>query len=174
MNQIARPAAQPDGTPTAEDWAQFLHPLLASVSNPPSQGDFRKRIAAVAFSLPEVRRSMLTRGVQREMVAKCTHWPTAAEVARFFADAIRHEREVREYRERPMLNAPEPTPRTPEQIAAVRQAAAAATAHLRSIEAGEPELRAVRSAYLPTAHLAATRNRNPLVQAARAMQRAKG
>lgn len=144
-----------DGTPTAEDWAAFLRPLLHAVHNPPDAEGFRKRIAAIAFAAPQVRRSMLTKGVQREMVATCKHWPTAAEVVGFFRDAIAHERALLEYRERPLLMAPEPQARTPEQIAAARASAAAAIAALRAD--GEETRPAVRPAYLSGEALAEAR-----------------
>lgn len=169
MNVTTRPVPS-DGTPTAEDWAAFLRPILASVHNPPSAEDFRKRIAAVAFALPAVRKSMLTTATQREMVAKCKHWPTAAEVAEFFADALRHEREVREYRARPMLTVQEPPPRTPEQIAQAKAAAAETIALLRGA-VSDTDMPPVKPAYLSGEPLARVRDSNPLVQAARALQR---
>ncbi|MBU6189480.1 MAG: hypothetical protein KGR68_09190 [Betaproteobacteria bacterium] len=168
MNVTTRPVPT-DGTPTAEDWAAFLRPILAAVHNPPSVEDFRKRIAAIAFALPAVRRSMLTTATQREMVAKCKHWPTAAEVADFFADALRHEREVREYRARPMLTVQEPPPRTPEQIAHAKATAAETSAVLRGA-ASDADLPPVKPAYLSGEPLARVRDSNPLVRAARAMQ----
>lgn len=146
-----------DGTPTAEDWAAFLRPLLHAVHNPPDAEGFRKRIAAIAFAAPQVRRSMLTKGVQREMVATCKHWPTAAEVVGFFRDAIAHERALLEYRERPLLMAPEAKEKTPEQIAAVRAKAAEAIAALRGgTEGARP---AVKPAYLSGEQLAQVRRK---------------
>lgn len=170
MNAIDRPSAgEPSATPTADEWARFLKPLLFSVINPPAESDLPRKIGAIAFSLPAVRRHMLNVATQREMLAKCKHWPSAAEVGEFFADALRHEREVREYRARPMLTVQEPPPRTPEQIAHAKATAAETIAVLRGT-ASDADLPPVKPAYLSGEPLARVRDSNPLVRAARAMQ----
>jgi hypothetical protein len=162
MNEITKPGVSPTrdsaGTPTAEDWARFLQPLLASVQNPPNAQDFRKRIAAIAFGLPQVTTGMLTTGTQREAVTKFVHWPTVAEVAGLFVDALKHEREVREFRDRPLFIGQDPAQRTPEEIEAVKAKVAALKAEMLGaapIEEREP----VAPRYLAPKHLLAVYER---------------
>lgn len=159
MSQVTKPGTapgNPEATPTADDWAMFLRPLLASVQNPPNAQDFRKRIAAIAFGLPQVTTGMLTVGTQRDAVTKFVHWPTVAEVAGLFADALKHDREVREYRTRPlMLDAPNPAQRTLEEIAAVKAKAEAVKAELRAGTGIEAEREPVTPRFLGPAHLIA-------------------
>jgi hypothetical protein len=163
MNDLTKPGAGPtrDGaaTPTADDWARFLHPLLASVQNPPNAQDFRKRIAAIAFGLPQVTTGMLTTGTQREAVTKFVHWPTVAEVAGLFVDALKHEREVREFRDRPLFIGQDPAQRTPEEIEAVKAKAAEAVATLRAGNGPETEREPVAPRYLAPKHLLAVYER---------------
>jgi hypothetical protein len=148
MNAIDRHnAGESSATPTADEWARFLKPLLFSVINPPAESDLPRKIGAIAFSLPAVRRHMLTTATQRDMLAKCKNWPSAAEVGEFFAENLRHEREMRAYRARPLLTVQERGEPTPQEIEYVRARAAEAKTHLRNIEE-PPEMRKVKAAYL--------------------------
>lgn len=148
MNAIDRHnAGEPSTTPTAEEWARFLKPLLFSVVNPPAESDLPRKVGAIAFSLPEVRRHMLTTATQRDMLAQCKYWPSAAEVGEFFAEDLRHEREMRAFRARPLLTVQERREPTRQEIEYVCARAAEAKAVLRGIEE-PPEMRKVKAAYL--------------------------
>lgn len=139
-------------TATAEDWARFLRPLLAAVPNPPDADDFRKRISAIAFALPDVPRHMMTEWRQRDALRRFKFWPSAADLAEWLAPDLRDERETQHLRLPKPAAEPERGPRTLAEIEAVRAKAREARAVLMTDTA--PQQRApVKPHYLTPAQL---------------------
>lgn len=123
--------ASTHGYATANDWARFLKPVAAGVRNPPTEGDFRARVAAIAHALPDVPAIWLGQAWrQREAMAAWQFWPSAADVAEWVAPYRREERATADMRHRLAAPAPEPErgPRSAAEILAVKQAAAAVMA----------------------------------------------
>lgn len=113
------------GPATAHDWAQFLKPIAAAVRNPPTETDFKARVAAIAHALPDVPAIWLTQAWrQREAMRAWQFWPAVADVAEWLAPYQREERESAERHTRIAAPAPEaPRLRSTAEILAVKQAA---------------------------------------------------
>lgn len=160
MNHLAtiQPGAIIAGTePKAgpREWAVFLKPLVASVRNPPSADEFRAKISAIAFALPDVpARFLAAEWRQRDAMRRFAFWPAAADLAEWLAPDLAAARDTRgrtaEVAAIAASNRPEA--RTAEEVAAVKAKVATLKADLATGTPDRPRLD-VRPAYLNSAQL---------------------
>lgn len=132
MNAVAKR----EGMAEHADWARFLKPVAAAVRNPPTEADFKTRVAAVAMSLPHIPAEWLRQPWrQAEAMRLFQFWPAVFDISQMFADDLKAQRESADMRGR--LSAPKhiaeidfnaaPEP-TPEEIAEVKAKARAVMA----------------------------------------------
>jgi len=133
MNALTQPAAssQHDGPADLGHWATFFRPLLACVSNPPGEQEFRARVMAIAATV-DAPRSLLTSWRQKEAMRRFKFFPTPAEVWDWLAPDLREIRQVASMRSLPAPEPEAPRARTMEEILAVRTKAREAVAELRA------------------------------------------
>ena len=121
MNAIAKR----ERAATAEEWSWFLKPLVMGVAQPPGESDFKARVSAVAFAMPDVPASMLTEFRQREAVRRFRFFPTPNEIAEWLAPDLADRRRTLAVRaaadfSAPRIAADQPAPRTEADRAAAR------------------------------------------------------
>ena len=137
MNEVAR--YDPPILATAVDWQTFLAPIAAAVRNPPSQTDFRLRVASLAAAIPDCPAAVLRKPwLIREACTKSPWWPSVADIAELLSPSLVDHRQAG-MRALVALPAPADEPRqTPsaEEIAAVKGKLAAFKAASASV--GEP------------------------------------
>jgi hypothetical protein len=166
MNHLAtlQPGAIIAGTePKAgpREWAVFLKPLVASVRNPPSADEFRAKISAIAFALPDVpARFLAAEWRQRDAMRRFAFWPAAADLAEWLAPDLAAARDTRgRTAEAAAISPPtRPDARTAEEIAAVKAKVAALKTDMATGTPDRPKLD-VCAAYLTGPQLLASLER---------------
>lgn len=119
---------------TADDWTRFMHPIVAAVRNPPSETEFRARIAAIVHAISVPAEWLRQPWRQTDAMRRFPFWPSVADLAELFADDLKAARETADRTARLSPPAPDEAPRmrTMEEILAVKAAAAAVAAHARA------------------------------------------
>lgn len=155
MNQIA--PQQPHSTATAADWSRFLRPIAAAVRNPPSEQDFKARVAALAMAMPTATADILAKQwLQAEAMRKCQFWPSVADLAEIIQPEINDARRQQSEAVAAISYCPPQmriTP-TPEEAAEVKAKLDAFMAEMRMSSDGQPKP-TVKPAYLSDAALLA-------------------
>jgi hypothetical protein len=78
----------PFSEPVAEDLVQaWIAPVIASVSNPRPKDEAAAWFAALMLALDGLPCGAFTEATQRDLLRRCTHWPSTAEVYAVVADA---------------------------------------------------------------------------------------
>lgn len=121
---------------TAQDWKNFLRPLLAAVKNPPADAnEFHARCCAAADALA-IRAEWLTADMRREAMSRFQFWPSVAELGELFSAQRKHAMELHALRQHytalPAPEAARPKP-TPDEIAAARAKAQAFAAEMAAL-----------------------------------------
>lgn len=121
---------------TADEWARFLKPLVASTGANLSREEFAAKVGAIAFALPDTPAALLTIERQREAVRRFAWFPKPPEIAELLkADhvALRRERNALQAIAG-SSSEPPPEPISEEQRAAMAQRLQALAADLRASE----------------------------------------
>lgn len=148
MNQIAAP--QQHGTATAADWSRFLRPIAAAVRNPPSEQDFKAKVAALAMAMPTATAEILSKQwLQAEAMKKCQFWPSVADLAEIIQpeinDARRQQAETLALPYQPQRLRDLPPP---EEVAAVKAKLEAFAKEMANSEQGLPKA-TIKPAFVP-------------------------
>jgi hypothetical protein len=147
-------------TPTLDDWAALLKPVAASVRYPPDETDFRARVAACAFAMPDADPAWLRNvATQREACLRFERWPAVADIRALLGPHY-EARQVRALAaaEREQRRALPPQPvATAEQRAATLAALKALAADVATNAKPEPRKPRPRAAYLTGEALAVAR-----------------
>jgi hypothetical protein len=114
----------------AQDWKQFLRPLMAAVKNPPADAnEFHARCCACADALA-IRAEWMTDSKRRDAMARFQFWPSVSELGELFDGDKQHAAWLRE-RAAIALPAPAaPPPLTDAQKASALAKAAAFRAEM--------------------------------------------
>jgi len=166
-------------TPDPRAILAWMTRLARGVRNPPAEADFRARCAAVAEACADLPTAVWTAATLTEAQRTMPWWPSVADVDAFLrpkAEALSRKRDaLRRIASAPRPGEqPAPEPREPPTNAA-REAVRALAAQFRAERSwnhpnapqGRPPVRAIP---LHPDHLAALRNSNPAIQAARALR----
>ena len=108
-----------------DDWTRFMRPVAASVRNPPTEIDFKARVAAIAHAIAVPAEWLRQPWRQTEAMRRFQFWPAVFDVAEMFADDLRAAAERAERQEQREHHAALPPPAEPGLTPAQREQMAA-------------------------------------------------